>query len=130
MITHVWKPLSPSIRADGLLSVDGLPIYKMENFELALVPAADKRDHDHDAIDDTQTVDPNDYRHLYPFRPITWTATDCAITSWTREGDPVVMVHGNPTWSFFFRRMMITAFAGVSCHRPGSHGMRPVGQTR
>ena len=25
----------------GLLSVDGLPIYKMENFELALVPAAD-----------------------------------------------------------------------------------------
>jgi 3-hydroxymyristoyl/3-hydroxydecanoyl-(acyl carrier protein) dehydratase len=33
----------PLIRADGLLSVDGLPIYKMENFELALVPATESR---------------------------------------------------------------------------------------
>ena len=30
----------PQLKADGLLSVDGLPIYKMENFTLALVPAA------------------------------------------------------------------------------------------
>lgn len=41
LITHVIEDPSPLIRADGLLSVDGLPIYKMENFELALVPAAD-----------------------------------------------------------------------------------------
>ncbi|BBO73630.1 type I polyketide synthase [Desulfosarcina widdelii] len=34
---------TPLIRADGLLSVDGLPIYKMENFELALVPATESR---------------------------------------------------------------------------------------
>ena len=41
LITRVRDGPSPTIRADGLLSVDGLPIYKMENFELALVPAAD-----------------------------------------------------------------------------------------
>ncbi|MCB2149158.1 MAG: type I polyketide synthase [Deltaproteobacteria bacterium] len=41
LITHVTDGLSPSIRANGLLSVDSLPIYKMENFELALVSAAD-----------------------------------------------------------------------------------------
>ena len=22
------------------------------------------------------------------------------------EGDPVVMVHGNPTWSFYYRRLV------------------------
>jgi hypothetical protein len=41
LITHVLDGPSPVIRANGLLSVDGLPIYKMENFELALIPAAD-----------------------------------------------------------------------------------------
>ncbi len=41
LITQVGDGRSPTIRADGLLSVDGLPIYKMENFELALVPATD-----------------------------------------------------------------------------------------
>jgi 3-hydroxymyristoyl/3-hydroxydecanoyl-(acyl carrier protein) dehydratase len=41
LITHVLDGPSPAIRANGLLSVDGLPIYKMENFELTLTPAAD-----------------------------------------------------------------------------------------
>ncbi|WP_372677744.1 beta-ketoacyl synthase N-terminal-like domain-containing protein [Desulfosarcina sp.] len=40
LITRVGEEPTPTIRANGLLSVDGLPIYKMENFELALVPAA------------------------------------------------------------------------------------------
>ena len=40
LIVHLLDGPSPVIRADGLLSVDGLPIYTMENFELALVPAA------------------------------------------------------------------------------------------
>jgi 3-hydroxymyristoyl/3-hydroxydecanoyl-(acyl carrier protein) dehydratase len=42
LITRVRDGRTPTIRANGLLSVDGLPIYKMENFELALVPAAGK----------------------------------------------------------------------------------------
>ncbi len=41
LITDMIDGPLPIIRADGLLSVDGLPIYKMENFELALVPAAE-----------------------------------------------------------------------------------------
>jgi len=41
LITRVIDDPYPIIKADGLLSVDGLPIYKMENFELALVPADD-----------------------------------------------------------------------------------------
>jgi 3-hydroxymyristoyl/3-hydroxydecanoyl-(acyl carrier protein) dehydratase len=40
-IVHVHESPSPTIRANGLLSVDGLPIYTMENFELALVPSTD-----------------------------------------------------------------------------------------
>lgn len=44
VITHIESGASPMLRADGLLSVDGLPIYKMQNFELALVPAADNGD--------------------------------------------------------------------------------------
>ena len=41
-ITHITDSPTPVIQADGLLSVDGLAIYKMENFKLALVPAATK----------------------------------------------------------------------------------------
>jgi 3-hydroxymyristoyl/3-hydroxydecanoyl-(acyl carrier protein) dehydratase len=40
LITHITEGEAPVIRADGLLTVDGLPIYKMQNFEMALVPAA------------------------------------------------------------------------------------------
>ncbi len=40
-ITRASEGASPIVRADGLLSVDGLPIYKMENFELGLVPATE-----------------------------------------------------------------------------------------
>jgi 3-hydroxymyristoyl/3-hydroxydecanoyl-(acyl carrier protein) dehydratase len=42
-ITHITDRPMPVIQADGILSVDGLAIYKMENFKLALVPAATER---------------------------------------------------------------------------------------
>jgi len=42
-ITRVADSPDPLLKSDGLLSVDGLPIYKMENFELALVPATESR---------------------------------------------------------------------------------------
>ena len=41
LITHAFEGPSPTLRADGLLRVDGLPIYKMNDFELTLAPAAD-----------------------------------------------------------------------------------------
>ena len=63
----------------------------------------------------TRPIDPSDYQPLYPFQShfldrmgLRYHFVDQGA------GDPVVMVHGNPTWSFFFRRM-ITA---LSCdHR-------------
>jgi acyl transferase domain-containing protein/3-hydroxymyristoyl/3-hydroxydecanoyl-(acyl carrier protein) dehydratase len=39
-ITRILDGPVPTLRADGLLGVDGLPIYKMENFEMALIPAS------------------------------------------------------------------------------------------
>jgi hypothetical protein len=42
-VTRVADSPDPLLKADGLLSVDGLPIYKMENFELTLVPATEGR---------------------------------------------------------------------------------------
>ncbi len=63
----------------------------------------------------SQPVDPDDYQELYPFHShfldrngLRYHFVDQGV------GDPVVMVHGNPTWSFFFRRI-ITALA--SGHR-------------
>jgi 3-hydroxymyristoyl/3-hydroxydecanoyl-(acyl carrier protein) dehydratase/malonyl CoA-acyl carrier protein transacylase len=38
VITKIQDEPVPSIRADGYLKVDGLPIYKMENFGIALIP--------------------------------------------------------------------------------------------
>ena len=38
-VTRIVDGPSPVVVADGLLSVDGLPIYKMTDFALALVPA-------------------------------------------------------------------------------------------
>ncbi|MDL2269818.1 hypothetical protein LJC41_07640, partial [Desulfosarcina sp. OttesenSCG-928-G17] len=37
VITHVEEAPFPVLRADGILRVDGLSVYKMENFELAVV---------------------------------------------------------------------------------------------
>ena len=52
-------------------------------------------------------VDPAAYRALYPFAPhflnrggLPYHYVD------EGRGEPVVMVHGNPTWSFFFRRLI------------------------
>jgi 3-hydroxymyristoyl/3-hydroxydecanoyl-(acyl carrier protein) dehydratase len=39
MVTHVEETPTPTIRGDGVLKVDGLCIYKMENFGMTLVPA-------------------------------------------------------------------------------------------
>jgi cis-3-alkyl-4-acyloxetan-2-one decarboxylase len=52
-------------------------------------------------------LDPDDYRALYPFRSH-FLELDKLRYHYVDEGsgDPVVMVHGNPTWSFFFRRLI------------------------
>jgi haloalkane dehalogenase len=57
------------------------------------------------------TVDPDDYQHLYPFQSHFLDRNGLRYHFVDQgKGNPVVMVHGNPTWSFFFRRI-ITALA-------------------
>ena len=58
-----------------------------------------------------QTVDRNDWRSLYPFRSH-FLDRDGLPYHYLDEGrgEPLLMVHGNPTWSFYFRRL-VTAFS-------------------
>lgn len=52
-------------------------------------------------------VDPKDFQHLYPFQSHFLNRNGLRYHFVDQgEGDPVVMVHGNPTWSFFFRRII------------------------
>ena len=59
----------------------------------------------------TKPIDPNDYRDHYPF-PSHFLDRDGLRYHFVDQGsgNPVVMVHGNPTWSFFFRHL-ITALS-------------------
>ena len=52
-------------------------------------------------------------RDLFPYESKTWDRGGGIRMAFVDEGDgpPVVMVHGNPTWSFFWRRL-IAALAG------------------
>lgn len=52
-------------------------------------------------------VDPGDYRPLYPFRSHILDVDGLRYHYVDQgTGDPVIMVHGNPTWSFYFRRLI------------------------
>lgn len=53
-------------------------------------------------------VDLTPFRHLYPFRSrfLEINGNRCHYVD-EGSGDPIVMVHGNPTWSFFFRRLIV-----------------------
>ena len=55
----------------------------------------------------THCVDPGDYASLYPFRSHFLDREGLAYHYVDEgQGEPVVMVHGNPTWSFYFRRVI------------------------
>jgi haloalkane dehalogenase len=47
------------------------------------------------------------FRRLYPFRHH-WLKRDAMVLHYLDEGagEPLVMVHGNPTWSFYYRRLV------------------------
>ncbi|MDD2605858.1 MAG: alpha/beta fold hydrolase [Desulfobacterales bacterium] len=56
-------------------------------------------------------VDRNDWRSLYPFRSRFLDRKGLAYHYLDEgRGEPLLMVHGNPTWSFYFRRL-VTAFS-------------------
>ncbi|MGC9346828.1 MAG: alpha/beta fold hydrolase, partial [Anaerolineae bacterium] len=51
----------------------------------------------------------SDYRALYPFEPH-WLELDGVRMHYLDEGprdaSPIVMCHGNPTWSFYYRTLI------------------------
>jgi haloalkane dehalogenase len=58
-------------------------------------------------------LDASDWRSLYPFAPHYLPLADGVRMHYVDEGEgqPLLMVHGNPTWSFYWRRL-VTAFRG------------------
>jgi pimeloyl-ACP methyl ester carboxylesterase len=57
--------------------------------------------------DKPKPIDPEDYRHLYPFQSHFLSRSGLRYHFVDQgAGHPVVMLHGNPTWSFFFRRII------------------------
>jgi len=65
----------------------------------------------------------NDYRSIYPFEAhfldrggLHYHYVDQGT------GEPLVMVHGNPTWSFFFRRMIRALASEYRCIAPDHIG--------
>ncbi len=52
-------------------------------------------------------VDISPFRHLYPFKShyMDLKGIKCHFIDEGR-GDPIVMIHGNPTWSFYYRRLI------------------------
>ncbi|MBU0617256.1 MAG: alpha/beta fold hydrolase [Planctomycetes bacterium] len=53
------------------------------------------------------SLDITPFRHLYPFESH-WLGPDGLRMHYVDEGtgEPIVMVHGNPTWSFYFRELI------------------------
>lgn len=62
-----------------------------------------------------RSIDTTPFKHLYPFE-----SNFISIKGFNYHyldeghGDPMVMIHGNPTWSFYFRKLVSTF---SSCHR-------------
>jgi haloalkane dehalogenase len=60
----------------------------------------------------TRPIDLTPFRHIYPF-----TSRYADVNGFSMHyvdegrGEPVIMLHGNPTWSFFFR-LLIQGLSG------------------
>jgi haloalkane dehalogenase len=64
----------------------------------------------------SKTVDTEQYRGLYPFRSRILDRNGLNYHYLDEgTGNPVVMVHGNPTWSFFFRRIITALSPDYRC---------------
>lgn len=64
------------------------------------------------------------WRTLYPFEGRRLTVAGGAVMNYVDEGegDPVLMVHGNPTWSFFYRRLILALRREYRCVAPDHIG--------
>ncbi len=69
---------------------------------------------------------PDWLRPLYPFSPRTFTTPRGARMSYVDEGEgneAVLMLHGNPTWSFYYRELVQAVAPGLRCIAPDHIGM-------
>lgn len=70
---------------------------------------------------------PNWLRAIYPFEPKQFTTPRGAQLSYLDEGprgdEAVLMLHGNPTWSFFYRDVVKTLAPAIRCIVPDHIGM-------
>jgi pimeloyl-ACP methyl ester carboxylesterase len=70
---------------------------------------------------------PNWLRALYPFEPRSFVTPGGARMSFLDEGprsdEAVLMLHGNPTWSFFYRDVVRMLSPGMRCVVPDHVGM-------
>jgi haloalkane dehalogenase len=64
---------------------------------------------------------------IYPFTPKQFTTPKGAQLSYLDEGprsdEAVLMLHGNPTWSFFYRNVVRTLYPQLRCIVPDHIGM-------
>lgn len=70
---------------------------------------------------------PDSLRALYSFTPKSFTTAGGAKLSFLDEGprsdEAVLMLHGNPTWSFFYRDVVRALSPGMRCIVPDHVGM-------
>lgn len=70
---------------------------------------------------------PDWLRSIYPFEPKQFTTPKGARMSFLDEGprgdEAVLMLHGNPTWSFFYRDVVKTLAPAMRCIVPDHIGM-------
>jgi haloalkane dehalogenase len=68
-------------------------------------------------------VPPADYRPLYPF-PSRWADVNGRRMHYVDEGsgEPVLMLHGNPTWSFYYRALIRALAPERRCIAPDHIG--------
>jgi haloalkane dehalogenase len=61
---------------------------------------------------------------LYPFSPRTFDRHGLAMNYLDEgQGEPVVMLHGNPTWSFYWRNLVLALRGNYRCIVPDHIGM-------
>ena len=75
----------------------------------------------------TQRQIPDWLARLYPFSPQSFVTPGGASMSYVDEGprsdEAVLMLHGNPTWSFYFRDLVWELAPGLRCIAPDHVGM-------
>lgn len=70
---------------------------------------------------------PDRLRRLYPFQPQSFRTPRGALLSYVDEGprsdEAVLMLHGNPTWSFYYRNLVRALAPKLRCVVPDHVGM-------